>query len=55
MSVLIDQVYAALAQFTSASRLYELTIGKADSALPHGLFVEAFAADDGVQGAARAI
>jgi Rhs element Vgr protein len=41
---LTEQLTAALAQFSSDTRLYELTIG--DSG---GLLVEAFAADDGVQ------
>ncbi len=52
MSVpLIEQVTSALAQFSSASRLYELTVGDR-SANPGagGLLVEAFAADDEVQG-----
>ncbi|PHV50490.1 type VI secretion system tip protein VgrG [Janthinobacterium sp. BJB301] len=41
-----DKIADALAAFTSATRLYELTIGEdADS----GLLVEAFAADEGLQ------
>ncbi|MEO7581095.1 MAG: type VI secretion system tip protein VgrG, partial [Massilia sp.] len=56
MSVaLIEQVTTALAQFSSASRLYELRIGEArEDDLraglgSGGLLVEAFAADDTVQ------
>jgi uncharacterized protein involved in type VI secretion and phage assembly len=49
---LIEQVTAALAQFSSATRLYALTLDGDDSALGSGgLLVEAFAADDSVQGA----
>jgi type VI secretion system VgrG family protein len=53
MSVaLIEQVTAALAQFTSVTRLYELILGGEDDADlgAGGLLVEAFAADDSVQG-----
>jgi Rhs element Vgr protein len=47
---LTEQVTAALAQFSSNSRLYELTIGDGSTDLGSGgLLVEAFAADDGVQ------
>jgi uncharacterized protein involved in type VI secretion and phage assembly len=49
---LIEQVTTALAQFSSATRLYELTLdddGGADLGAG-GLLVEAFAADDRVQG-----
>lgn len=48
MSILMDRVYAELARFTSASRLYEVIIDGADVA--HSLLVEAFFADDAVQG-----
>ncbi|GGC24223.1 hypothetical protein [Pseudoduganella buxea] len=46
---LIEQVTTALAQFTSATRLYELTLHGDDSGADlgsGGLLVEAFAADD---------
>jgi type VI secretion system VgrG family protein len=52
MSVaLIERITAALAQFSSATRLYELTLAQDDNAElgAGGLLVEAFAADDGVQ------
>jgi type VI secretion system secreted protein VgrG len=49
-SALTEQVTAALAQFSSASRLYELTLGDGSADLGSGgLLVEAFAADDAVQ------
>ncbi|MFS2140619.1 hypothetical protein, partial [Duganella sp. Dugasp56] len=54
MSVaLIERITAALAQFSSATRLYELTLAQDDNAElgAGGLLVEAFAADDGVQDA----
>ena len=48
---LIDQVTSALAQFSSATRLYGLTVGDDSANLgAGGLLVEAFAADDAVQG-----
>jgi type VI secretion system VgrG family protein len=43
----MEQLTAAVAAFSSASRLYELTIGDGD---PASLLVEAFAAVDEVQG-----
>ena len=47
----LDQIYAALAQFSSATRLYALTVGDGSASLGSGgLLVEAFAADDSVQG-----
>jgi type VI secretion system secreted protein VgrG len=50
-SALTDQIYAALAEFSAASRLYALTIGDGSAQLGSGgLMVEAFAADDVVQG-----
>ncbi|XLZ69536.1 type VI secretion system Vgr family protein [Massilia sp. SR12] len=49
LEALQQQVYAALAQFTSASRLYELRLPKADETSDSGLLVEAFLADDGLQ------
>ncbi len=45
-TTLTDQIYAALAEFSSASRLYELKIGDGEET---GLLVEAFFAQDGVQ------
>ncbi|MES2318387.1 MAG: type VI secretion system Vgr family protein [Pseudomonadota bacterium] len=49
-STLIEQVTSALAQFSSASRLYALTVGDGSANLgAGGLLVEAFAADDEVQ------
>ncbi|WP_028104763.1 type VI secretion system Vgr family protein, partial [Pseudoduganella violaceinigra] len=50
---LLSQVYAALAQFTSASRLYELRLPKTEEIAGGGLLVEAFLADDGLQELAR--
>ena len=48
---LIEQALTALVQFSSATRLYELTIGDGETDLGSGgLLVEAFAADDLVQG-----
>ncbi|MES3025716.1 MAG: type VI secretion system Vgr family protein [Pseudomonadota bacterium] len=48
---LIKQVTTALAQFSSVTRLYELTVGDGRANLGSGgLLVEAFAADDAVQG-----
>ena len=45
-----EQARAALAQFSSASRLYALTIGDGRASLvPGELLVEAFAADDAIQ------
>ncbi|MFB9240996.1 type VI secretion system tip protein VgrG [Massilia antarctica] len=50
-SVLTEQVMAVLARFSSDSRLYGLTIGDGKADLGSGgLLVEAFAADDAVQG-----
>ncbi|MES2316882.1 MAG: type VI secretion system Vgr family protein [Pseudomonadota bacterium] len=50
-ATLIDQVASALAQFASDSRLYALTVGNDSADLgAGGLLVEAFAADDEVQG-----
>jgi type VI secretion system secreted protein VgrG len=50
-NTLIEQVTSALAQFSSASRLYVLVVGDGSSNLgAGGLLVEAFAADDAVQG-----
>jgi type VI secretion system secreted protein VgrG len=47
---LTEQAVTSLAQFSSASRLYALTIGDDGTVLSSGeLLVEAFAADDGVQ------
>jgi Rhs element Vgr protein len=47
-----EQLRASLADFSSATRLYELTLGDADSGDlgAGGLLVEAFVADDSVQG-----
>ena len=48
---LIEQATSALAQFSSATRLYGLTVGDGSANLgAAGLLVEAFAADDAVQG-----
>ena len=48
---LIGQALAALAQFSSTTRLYELTVGDGKRDLGSGgLLVEAFAADDMVHG-----
>ena len=48
---LIEQVTTALAQFSSATRLYSLTVGDGSAKLGSGgLLVEAFAGDDEVQG-----
>ncbi|MEH6434573.1 type VI secretion system Vgr family protein [Massilia sp. DD77] len=48
---LLDQALAALAEFGSATRLYALSVGDGSLELgPSGLMVEAFAADDMVQG-----
>ena len=47
---LVRQVTDALAEFSSKSRLYELTIGEGNSGPAAGtLLVEAFAASDAVQ------
>lgn len=43
---LTDQIFAALAEFSSTSRLYELKIGDREET---GLLVEAFLADEAVQ------
>ncbi len=45
-ATLTDQIFAALAEFSSASRLYELEIGQSEET---GLLVEAFVADEAVQ------
>jgi type VI secretion system secreted protein VgrG len=45
-NALTDQVVAALAEFSGASRLYELTLGDREDST---LMVEAFVADDAVQ------
>ena len=51
MTTLTETITAALAQFSSASRLYALTVGDGSAELGSGgLLVEAFAADDLVQG-----
>jgi len=49
---LLEQITTALAQFSSVTRLYELTLDDGASADlgAGGLLVEAFAADDSVQG-----
>jgi type VI secretion system secreted protein VgrG len=50
---LTEQVTSALAHFSSASRLYALTVGDGSANLgASGLLVEAFVADDEVQGIA---
>jgi uncharacterized protein involved in type VI secretion and phage assembly len=48
----IESILSALAQFSSATRLYELTFADDDGADlgAGGLLVEAFTADDSVQG-----
>ncbi|MGW8394474.1 type VI secretion system Vgr family protein [Pseudoduganella sp. HUAS MS19] len=46
---LLTQVYAALAQFSSASRLYELKLETDGDYGSGGLLVEAFLADDALQ------
>lgn len=46
-SLLVDQVRESLLRYTSASRLYELTLEELEHAEP--LLVEAFAAQDGLQ------
>jgi type VI secretion system VgrG family protein len=49
VNALTEQVTAALAQFSSTSRLYELTIGDGNADVDAGvLLVEAFTADDAV-------
>lgn len=45
-TTLTDQIFAALAEFSSASRLYALEIAEREEA---GLLVEAFVADDAAQ------
>lgn len=45
-TALTDQIFAALAEFSSASRLYALTISDGEEG---GLLVEAFVADDALQ------
>ncbi|MEX5748310.1 type VI secretion system Vgr family protein [Massilia sp. X63] len=45
-ATLTDQIFAALAEFRSASRLYRLQIGEDEES---GLLVEAFLADDALQ------
>ncbi|KFI08860.1 type VI secretion system Vgr family protein [Massilia sp. BSC265] len=45
-TTLTDHIFAALAEFSSTSRLYELKIGHREET---GLLVEAFVADDAVQ------
>lgn len=45
-TTLTDQIFAALAEFSSTSRLYELKIGDREAT---GLLVEAFLADEAVQ------
>ncbi|MEN3275821.1 MAG: hypothetical protein V7631_1611 [Massilia sp.] len=48
-TALVDQVTAALAEFSSASRLYELRIGDGEpDHLSQDLLVEAFSARDAV-------
>lgn len=50
-ATLTDQITSALAQFSSATRLYALTVGDDSTDLDEGKFlVEAFAADDELQG-----
>jgi Rhs element Vgr protein len=46
---ILQQVYATLAQFSSASRLYELKLDNDDDLGSSGLLVEAFLADDTLQ------
>ena len=51
MTTLTEKITSLLAQFSSASRLYALTVGEGEAELGSGgLLVEAFAADDVVQG-----
>ena len=51
MTTLTEKITAVLTQFSSASRLYALTVGDGSIELGSGgLLVEAFAADDAVQG-----
>jgi type VI secretion system secreted protein VgrG len=51
LTELTEKISSALAQFSSASRLYALTVGDGSAELGSGgLLVEAFAADDMVQG-----
>ncbi len=48
---LTEQITTALAQFSSATSLYALTVGDGSLGLGSGgLLVEAFFADDAVQG-----
>lgn len=50
-ATLTEQINSALAQFSSATRLYALKVGDAGADLgAGGLLVEAFAADHEVQG-----
>ena len=50
-ATLTEQIHSALAQFSSATRLYALTIGDVGTELgTGGLLVEAFASDDVVHG-----
>lgn len=50
-AVLLEQVVAAIATFSSDTRLYGLTVGDGTRDLGSGgLLVEAFAADDAIQG-----
>jgi len=50
-ALLTEQITLALAQFSTESRLYALTVGDGSDQLgAGGLLVEAFAADDAVQG-----
>jgi len=50
MPALVQQLKSALVQFSSTTRLYELSVGDgSDSDRPGALLVEAFAADDAVQ------
>ena len=50
-ATLTEQICSALAQFSSATRLYALTVGDVDVDLSmDGLLVEAFASEDAVQG-----
>ena len=50
MTILTEKITAALSQFSSASRLYALNVGGGAELGSGGLLVEAFAADDLVQG-----
>ena len=45
-TALTDDIFAALAEFSSATRLYELKIGDRQAS---PLMVEAFVAEDGIQ------